>query len=66
MYVCVCRAVTETHIQKAAEQGARNLKDLRRDLGVTSECGCCARCAHQCLKQAHQKLPQHALTRLAA
>ncbi|MCE1239730.1 MAG: (2Fe-2S)-binding protein [Azonexaceae bacterium] len=53
MYVCVCQAVTDRQIREAAEGGARTLKDLRRDLGVTSECGRCATCAHECLKEVH-------------
>lgn len=53
MYVCVCKGVTEKHIHQAAREGAKTLKDLRRDLGVTVECGRCAGCANQCLKNAH-------------
>jgi bacterioferritin-associated ferredoxin len=54
MYVCVCKAVTDRQIREAAAGGARTLKDLRRDLGVTSDCGRCAGCARDCLKDAHQ------------
>lgn len=53
MYVCVCLAVTERQIHQAARDGAKTLKDLRRDLGVTAECGRCATCARQCLRDAH-------------
>lgn len=53
MYVCVCQAITERQIHEAARDGARTLKDLRRDLGVTVECGRCATCATDCLRQAH-------------
>lgn len=53
MYVCVCKAVTDRQIREAAQSGARTLRDLRRDLGVTSECGRCASCAKDCLKEAH-------------
>ena len=51
MYVCVCKAVTESQVRQAVRDGARSLKDLRRELGVTSECGQCAVCARQCLKE---------------
>lgn len=54
MYVCVCKAVTDRQIREAAMGGARTLKDLRRDLGVTSDCGRCASCARECLKEARQ------------
>jgi bacterioferritin-associated ferredoxin len=52
MYVCVCRAVTESQIEAAVEGGARSLRDLRIQLGVTEECGRCAQCAKECLKAA--------------
>ncbi len=57
MYVCVCHAVTDRQIREAADKGAKTLKDLRRELGVTSECGRCATCAKACLKQAHTGQP---------
>ena len=52
MYICVCRAVTERDIESAVACGARRLRDLRVELGVTEECGRCAKCAHQCLQEA--------------
>jgi bacterioferritin-associated ferredoxin len=54
MYVCVCMAVTDSQIREAAKGGARTLKDLRRDLGIARDCGHCASCARQCLKEAHE------------
>ncbi len=67
MYVCVCQAVTDRQIREAAESGARTLKDLRRDLGVTRDCGRCATCAHECLKEAHSHQNKPAkLARMAA
>lgn len=50
MYVCVCNAVTERQIRKAMDGGVRTLRELRQTLGVTAECGRCARCAHDCLR----------------
>ena len=52
MYVCVCNAVTERHIAEAARTGMTRLRHLREALGVTAECGRCAKCAHQCLRDA--------------
>ena len=66
MYVCVCKAVTENHIHQAAREGARTLKDLRRELGVTSECGRCAGCARNCLREAHHTQPSDGLQLAAA
>ncbi len=54
MYVCVCLAVTDRQIREAALGGARTLKDLRRDLGVTRDCGRCASCARSCLDAANE------------
>jgi bacterioferritin-associated ferredoxin len=54
MYVCVCQAVTDREIHQAARNGARTLKDLRRDLGVSVDCGRCASCARQCLKAVNE------------
>lgn len=51
MYVCVCKAITERQVRQAVSDGARSLKDLRRELGVTSDCGQCAACAKQCLNE---------------
>ena len=52
MYVCVCKAITDHQIREAAQNGARTLDDLRRDLGVASECGNCAAYARQYLEEA--------------
>ncbi|MFM9913222.1 MAG: (2Fe-2S)-binding protein [Methylophilaceae bacterium] len=54
MYVCVCMAITERQVHQAANNGARTLKDLKRELGVASQCGSCAGCAKQCLREANQ------------
>ena len=51
MYVCVCKAVTERQVRQAVNNGAQSLKDLRRELGVSSDCGQCAACARQCLEE---------------
>ena len=52
MYVCVCNAVTERHIERAVSDGAKTLRDLRNTLGVAGECGRCACCARDCLRSA--------------
>lgn len=53
MYICVCKAVTERQVKQAASEGAGSLRDLRDRLGVTEECGRCAKCALECLR-AHE------------
>lgn len=54
MYVCICQAVTDRQIREAALGGARTVKDLQRELGVSRDCGLCASCARSCLESAHQ------------
>ncbi|MBL8413201.1 MAG: (2Fe-2S)-binding protein [Propionivibrio sp.] len=51
MYVCVCKAITDHQIREAAQNGALTLDDLRRDLGIASECGNCAAYARQLLEE---------------
>jgi bacterioferritin-associated ferredoxin len=43
------------------------LKDLRRDLGVTRDCGRCASCARDCLQEANagQNKPGKSLRKTA-
>lgn len=59
MYVCVCQAVTDLDIHQAAKNGAKTLRDLRRDLQVSVECGRCASCARKCLKSANEDFSEN-------
>lgn len=53
MYVCLCQQVTDRDIREAvASEGARSMRDLQRQLGVASTCGCCAPCARDVLAAA--------------
>lgn len=51
MYVCICKAVTDKQIRKAALNGADNLYELRESLGVASGCGGCASHAQEILDE---------------
>ena len=51
MYVCVCNAITDKQIRKAAESGARNVRDLQRKLGVATGCGSCEEVASEILQE---------------
>lgn len=42
MYVCICQAVTEKQIERAARGGIDSLDDLREQLGVAACCGGCS------------------------
>ena len=57
VYVCICNSVTDRDIRDAASRGARTVKDLRRELGVASDCGKCASCAHEVLCDARREAP---------
>lgn len=51
MYVCICNAVTDRDIRRAAANGAESLFELRDRLGVASCCGSCAEQAAEILSE---------------
>ena len=51
MYVCICKAVTEKQIRRAAAKGVDNLYELRETLGVAAGCGSCADMAESILDE---------------
>lgn len=67
MYVCLCKAVTDADIRRAAENGANSIKDLRLQLGVSSQCGKCACMAKDLLADYQRELDrqQHPLWAMA-
>ena len=54
MYVCICNAVTDTQIRKAAESGVQDLWGLQRELGVAAGCGSCKEMASEILSESRQ------------
>ncbi len=52
MYVCICHAVTDTHIREAVNQGCCSMRDLRNEFGVATQCGRCACHARDVLNSA--------------
>ncbi len=54
MYICICNAVTDKQIRRAAASGIDNLYELRQHLGVASSCGTCANEAQSILSEANQ------------
>lgn len=52
MYVCVCKAVTDNDIRRAADGGVKNLRQLSRETGCSSQCGQCAKMARSILSDA--------------
>ena len=51
MYVCVCNAITDKQIRKAAESGTTDLWGLQAKLGVASGCGSCMEVASEILAE---------------
>ncbi len=61
MYVCICKAITDKQIRRAAANGVDNLYELREELGVGSGCGTCADMASSILNETNAR---HATPRL--
>ena len=49
MYVCICNAVTDKQIRKAAREGCTSLRELSCQTGCATSCGKCARIAREIL-----------------
>ncbi len=52
MYVCICKRVRDHEIVDAVHDGARNLREVSRRLGVATQCGKCAPYACEVIQQA--------------
>ncbi|MDF1820530.1 MAG: bacterioferritin-associated ferredoxin [Alcanivoracaceae bacterium] len=52
MIVCLCKGVNDHSIRDAVARGCASVSDLRRELGVASQCAKCARCAREVLDDA--------------
>ncbi len=52
MYVCICKAVTDSDIRQAVSGGVRTMRQLARETGCSSNCGRCAVTAAEVLGQA--------------
>ncbi len=61
MYICICKAVTDKQIRRAAANGVDNLYELRESLGVGSGCGSCASHAQEILHESAAGRSQLAL-----
>ena len=51
MYVCICNAITDKQIRRAAKNGASSLNELTGELGVAAGCGSCAQVAEEILHE---------------
>ena len=61
MYICVCNAVTDSDIRKAADNGVRNMRQLSQATGCGSTCGCCRELAVETLQQAVSETREYQL-----
>ena len=59
MYVCVCKAVTDSQIRDAVERGCCRMRDLRDELDVTTQCGRCANACREVMDEALQQQACH-------
>lgn len=51
MYVCICNAVTDKQIRRAADNGVIDLWGLQRELGVAAGCGSCKEAAMSIVRE---------------
>lgn len=58
MYVCVCKAVTDTQIKQAISKGLSSKRELVKCLGVGGSCGKCNPHVKELLDNHHQSLMQ--------
>lgn len=42
MYVCLCKGVTDTDIKLAVHAGCRNMRALKKQTGLATQCGKCS------------------------
>jgi bacterioferritin-associated ferredoxin len=56
MYICLCNAITERQIIRAAEEGARSPEDLTHALGVGLGCGSCLKWGKALLQETVAKM----------
>lgn len=55
MYVCLCKAVTDRQIKESIAGGACTFADVRRQLGVATQCGKCGQMAKSIVETAVKK-----------
>lgn len=51
MYVCICKGITDRQIKEAVYDGSTSVKALRRNLGVSSQCGRCTELTQEIIEE---------------
>jgi bacterioferritin-associated ferredoxin len=54
MYICLCKAITDSHIREAVANGATHFSQVRKELGLASQCGKCGLIARQVFNESLQ------------
>ncbi len=57
MYVCLCKGITDRQIKAAIDNGASSIGQLRKALGVASQCGKCSATTRELLQEAQMDAP---------
>ena len=52
MFVCICKGVTDSQIRQTVTSCGGNLKAIRNELGVMTQCGKCAMQTRDIVRQA--------------
>ena len=55
MYVCLCKAVTDNQIHEAVQNGATHFVQVRKELGLASQCGKCGILAREVFNESMQR-----------
>jgi len=58
MYICLCNAVTDHDIRRAAADGVQSFSELQARTGCSDCCGCCENEARTTLEQALEQAPR--------
>jgi bacterioferritin-associated ferredoxin len=61
MYVCVCKAVTDTQIRTAIDNGVCTRRQLTQCFGVGKDCGKCNKEVKELLKQCSEQSAMYAM-----
>ena len=63
MYVCICNAVTDSHIRDAVNGGVRTLSQLKQTTGCGTTCGSCKDMASEILQQTLSEIRESQILR---
>lgn len=55
MYICLCKAVTDRQIREMVSGGTCSYAEIRKELGVATQCGKCGQQAKSIVQTAVRK-----------